>query len=103
WGLRPPARVLPAPARSGGGFRRPAMTTWAPAPASSSAVARPMPVPPPVTIATCPSRALIALAPREHRLLEVVDARRAPVDDDLAHLVDHRRGRPGDERAEERP
>src|SRR3990167_1184376 len=87
----PPAAAISAATASRGARRRPVITTCAPSAASSFAASRPIPVPPPVTIATCPESVVMRarISPRPHRLLEVVHARRAAVDDDLPELVEH--------------
>src|SRR5262249_41396141 len=98
----PPAFVISATTSSSGPLRRPDTTTCAPSAASMSAVERPIPVPPPVTIATFPSSFAIGLlSPRPYGLFEMIDARRATVADDLAHLVDDGRGRRVYEAAEQ--
>src|SRR5258705_2973215 len=106
---RPPALAISPATASIGALRRPATTTWAPSAASISAAARPMPVPPPVMIATCPSSTPMACppargpgsAPGPDGLFEMVHARRPAVDDHLAHLVEHGRGRRVDQGAEQ--
>src|SRR6266496_93442 len=99
----PPAFVISATTASSGALRRPDSTTWAPSAANMSAVARPIPVPPPVTIATFPvSFAIRLLSPRPDGLFEMIDARRAAVRHDLAHLVDDRGCGRVDEAAEKR-
>src|SRR6185436_19625098 len=106
---RPPSFSIERATASTGAWRRPQITTWAPSAASIRAVTSPIPLPPPVTIATCPLSAFIDASPsasrslpRPHRLLEMIDARGPPVHDDLAHLVDHRRGRRVNERRQDR-
>src|ERR1700687_2262970 len=99
----PPAFVISATTDSSGALRRPDTTTWAPSAASMIAVERPIPVPPPVTIAIFPvSFAIRLLSPRPNGLFEMVDARRAPVRHDLAHLVDDGRGGRVNEAAQKR-
>src|SRR5882762_11613829 len=96
----PPAFVISATTASSGALRRPDTTTWAPSAASMSAVERPIPVPPPVTIAIFPvSFAIRLLSPRPDGLFEMIDARRAAVRHDLAHLVDDGGGGRVDETA----
>src|SRR5262249_13610631 len=111
---RPPSFSIDRATASTGACRRPQMTTCAPSAASIRAVTSPMPLPPPVTIATCPPSAFIASLflffpaagvpslPRPHRLLEMIDARGPAVHHDLAHLVDHGRGRRVNQRREDR-
>src|SRR6266478_2517353 len=81
----------------------PAFAISATTAASMSAVERPIPVPPPVTIAIFPvSFTIRILSPRPDGLFEMIDARRAAVRHDLAHLVDDGGGGRVDEAAEKR-